>query len=301
MAVSSGGLTRRMLLAGGAGFTALAATSLVSRAAMASAPRQPQPRLWPDRGFFGAWLGHATVLLKIDGFTIITDPMFSSVAGVHLGPFSFGIRRSIAPALAPQDLPRPDLILISHVHMDHLDIPSMRALEDKRTQVVMASDTSDLVRGRRYGLVRELRWGGVTMVGPVRIRAFEVKHWGARVRTDTYRGYNGYILECGRYRVLFGGDTAMSDSFATVRRTKPFDVALMPIGCYNPWRANHCTPEEALAMANAAGAERIVPIHHLTFDLSNEPWEEPLDRLLTATGRAEDRVIVRRVGDEFRC
>jgi L-ascorbate metabolism protein UlaG (beta-lactamase superfamily) len=268
---------------------------------MAAAPVRPQPQLWPDRGLHGAWLGHATVLLKIDGFTIVTDPMFSSVAGVHLGPMSFGIRRAVAPALRLDELPRPDLILVSHAHMDHLDLPTLTALEDKHTSVVMAADTSDLVRGRRYAEVRELRWGGVTLMGPARIRAFEVKHWGARVRRDTWRGYTGYTIECGRYRVLFGGDTAITDSFATIRRARPFDVALMPIGCYNPWRANHCTPEEALAMANAAGAERIVPIHHLTFDLSNEPWEEPLDRLLTAVGKAEDRVVVRRIGDEFHC
>ena len=93
----------------------------------------------------------------------------------------------------------------------------------------------------------------------------------------------------------------MTDSFTTIRRPKPFDLALMPIGCYNPWRANHSTPEEALAMANAAGADRIVPIHHLTFDLSDEPFEEPLERLLTAAGKDADRGIVHRPGDEFHC
>jgi L-ascorbate metabolism protein UlaG (beta-lactamase superfamily) len=292
-------LSRRALIAAGAGLAGIAATGVATRGPITAAPASPQPRLWPDQGLCGAWLGHATVLLKIDGFTIITDPMFSNVAGVHLGPFSVGIRRSVAPALALRDLPQPDLILVSHAHMDHLDLPTLTALESKNTSVVMASDTSDLVRGRRYGEVRELRWGDVTLVGPVRIRAFEVKHWGARVRRDTWRGYNGYILECGRYRVLFGGDTAMTDSFATIRRARPFDIALMPIGCYNPWRANHCTPEEALAMIDAAGADRIVPIHHLTFDLSNEPFEEPLERLLTALGNAQDRVIARRIGDEF--
>ena len=87
----------------------------------------PDPKAWPDAGLHGAWLGHSTTLLKIDGFTILTDPVFSDRAGIGLGPVTLGIKRLVAPPLQMPELPKPDLILISHAHMDHFDIPSLRA------------------------------------------------------------------------------------------------------------------------------------------------------------------------------
>ena len=83
-------------------------------------------------------------------------------------------------------------------------------------------------------------------------RAIEVKHWGARVRNDTYRGYNGYLIEAGNYKVLFSGDTAFTTHFQEIRTAKPIDLAIMPIGAYNPWIANHCNPEQAIQLADWA-------------------------------------------------
>jgi L-ascorbate metabolism protein UlaG (beta-lactamase superfamily) len=133
----------------------------------------------------------------------------------------------------------------------------------------------------------------------VNVRALQVKHWGARTRTDVHRGYNGYLIEAGRYRIIFGGDTAYTDLFRQVRTSKAVDLAIMPIGAYNPWIHAHCNPEQALAMANHAGAEFVLPVHHRTFQLSNEPYEEPIERLLLASGSAEERIAVREIGEEF--
>src|SRR3984893_14529965 len=174
---------------------------------------QPNPRLWPDRGLHAAWLGHSTVLMEVDGMTILTDPVFSTRVGLNLGPMTLGLKRLTAPALSIRQVPRPDLILLSHAHMDHLDIPSLRDLEDKRTSVITAAKTSDLFHVKHYGQVRELGWGERTRAGAAEVRAFEVNHWGARMRTDTYRGYNGYLIEVGRYRILFAGDTAITNAF----------------------------------------------------------------------------------------
>src|ERR1044071_947175 len=173
----------------------------------ARAPVRPNPRLWQDRGLHAAWLGHSTVLLRIDGFTILTDPGFSSRIGLNFGPLTLGVKRLVEPALGLRDLPRIDLVLLSHAHFDHFDLPSLRRLENRATTVVPAAHTADLLRCRRYRAVRELGWGDAAQVGPVEIRAFPVKHWGARMRRDTYRGYNGYTIRAGRYSVLFGGDT----------------------------------------------------------------------------------------------
>jgi L-ascorbate metabolism protein UlaG (beta-lactamase superfamily) len=262
-------------------------------------PHVPDPANWPDKGLWGAWVGHSTVLMKIDGFTIVTDPVFSTHAGFHLGPLSLGIKRLVAPALPVDKLPRVDLILLSHAHMDHFDVPSLRRLESRRTRVAMAPETSDLFRPDRYGAVRELRWGEEWQAGEARVKAVEVNHWGARYRTDTYRGYNGYSIEVGRHRVLFAGDTANTESFRQLRDRRGFDFVIMPIGAYNPWIRYHCNPEQAWRMGNDAGAERFVPIHHQTFALGREPRTEPLERFLSAAGGGDGRVAVRAIGAQF--
>src|SRR6202040_336568 len=96
------------------------------------------------------------------------------------------------------------------------------------------------------------------------------KTLGARKRRDTYRGYNGYVLERNNRRIIFSGDTARSDSFAELRAFGPIDLAIMPIGAYNPWIHSHCTPEQAVQMADEAGAHFILSVHHQTFRFSAE-------------------------------
>ncbi|HVX67297.1 MAG: MBL fold metallo-hydrolase [Acidobacteriota bacterium] len=271
-----------------------------SRRPILEPPATPHPRRWPDRGLFAAWLGHSTVLIKVDGFTILTDPVFSERAGIDLGLITLGVKRLVAPALRPPELPQIDLVLLSHAHMDHTDLPSLRALESRRTAVVSASRNSDLLRVPRWKSARELAWGQTTRIGPASIKAFEVNHWGARMRTDHYRGYNGYTIEAGRYRILFAGDTAETTTFREMRTSHPVHLAIMPIGAYDPWIRRHCNPEQALQMANDAGAEYVLPVHHQTFPLGREPFYEPIERLQAAAGRDTRRISLKRIGEEFR-
>ncbi|PWU10107.1 MAG: hypothetical protein C5B51_04840 [Terriglobia bacterium] len=264
------------------------------------APLRPNPKAWPDQGLHAAWIGHSTVLLKIDGVTILTDPVFSRRVGIRLGPVTLGIKRLVEPAVAIHALPRIDLILLSHAHMDHFDIRSLRRLENRSAAVITASRTSDLLRVRRYGRVQELGWNETATVGPLTIRAFRVNHWGARMRTDTHRGYNGYTIEAGRHRVLFGGDTALTDAFRGLKKRHSYDLAIMPVGAYDPWIHYHCTPEQAWRMAQDAGSEFFLPVHHQTLLLSREPYLEPIERVYGAAGPHPGRVAVRQIGQEFR-
>ena len=265
------------------------------------AANAPRIAAWPSKGLHAAWIGHSTVVIGIDGFLMVTDPVFSARIGIKLGPVTIGLKRLVEPAVKLSNLPAPDLILLSHAHMDHFDLPSLRRLEGRGTTVVTAKNTSDLLRVNRYAVVKELGWNEVTRVGPASIRAFEVRHWGARMRNDMHRGYNGYVIEIGRHRVVFGGDTAFTDSFSQLRSSKPVDLAIMPIGAYDPWIRAHCNPEQAMSMANDAGAEFVLPVHHRTFQLSREPKHEPMERLLQAAGAAEDRICIRDFGQEFHC
>ena len=196
-------------------------------------------------------------------------------------------------------LPPIDMILLSHAHMDHFDLPSLRRLRSPNTTVITAPFTTEFLRPQRYREVRELAWGQSHRCGPALCKAFEVNHWGARYRSDTFRGYNGYTIEVGRHRVLFAGDTAMTDAFRGLRSSRPFDLAIMPIGAYNPMVHNHCTPEQAWRMANDAGAESILPVHHQTFRLSFEPYFEPIERLQEAAGNHSSRIALRRIGEHI--
>ena len=191
-------------------------------------------------------------------------------------------------------------MLLSHAHFDHFDTPTLRRLEGRGTAVVTAARTRDLLRARRYRAVHELGWGEAVRTGPAEIRAFRVNHWGARLRRDVYRGFNGYTIQVGRHRVLFGGDTAWTPDFRELRGARPFDLALMPVGAYDPWIHYHCTPEQAWRMAEDAGCEFFLPVHHQTFALSREPYLEPIERVYRAAGHRPDRVALEAIGQEFR-
>jgi L-ascorbate metabolism protein UlaG (beta-lactamase superfamily) len=263
------------------------------------APHTPAPDRWVDNAVTLAWLGHATVLINFYGVRILTDPVFYSRIGIDLGLGSLGPLRLTACALGAEEIPEVDLVLVSHAHFDHLDTPSLATIRGMPA-AVMGPGTSDLLPRGPYSSVRELRWGTVATIrtprGDVLVRSIEVKHWGARIRRDTWRGYAGWIVEREGRRLLIGGDTAVTPRFGEHRRFGPFDAAVMPIGAYDPWINNHCTPEQAVTMADAANARLIVPVHHQSFKLSNEPFMEPITRVQEALVEERDRLALTEIG-----
>ena len=264
------------------------------------APHKPSPAGWSDNAVTLAWLGHATVLINFYGVRILTDPTLYPRIGVDLGLGSLGPLRLVQCALTARELPDIDLVLVSHAHFDHLDTPSLGAVRG-RPAAVMGPGTSDLLPRRRYSSVRELRWNQAATIttprGDLLVRAIEVKHWGARIRRDTWRGYTGWVVEREGGKLLIGGDTAHTPVFRDHRRFGPFDAAVMPIGAYNPWINNPCTPEQAVALADAAGARLIVPVHHQSFRLSSEPFMEPIERMQEALVREHDRLAMKDIGE----
>lgn len=265
-----------------------------------AAPHTPVPSAWSDNAITLAWLGHATVLINFYGMRILTDPTLFTRIGVDVGVGTLGPLRLVRCALTPDALPEIDLVLVSHAHFDHLDTPSLAAVRG-RPAAVMAASTSDLLPRRHYASVEELRWNETTRVntprGDAEVRALEVKHWGARIRRDTHRGYTGFVVEREGRRLLIGGDTAQTDAFRSHRTHGPFEAAIMPIGAYEPWVRNHCTPEQAVVMADAAGARLFVPVHHLSFKLSREPVGEPIERTQQALAQEADRLALRDLGE----
>jgi L-ascorbate metabolism protein UlaG (beta-lactamase superfamily) len=269
---------------------------------IAPAFAKPEPEKWSDAAVTLAWLGHATVLINFFGIKILTDPVLFPRVGIRLPGFTIGPKRLTAPALQFQELPKIDVIVLSHAHFDHFDLRTLRCFGESTT-VITARATSDLLKHTRFRDITELAWGEwkskTTAAGDVNISAFQVNHWGARKQRDTYRSYNGYLLERNGRRVIFTGDTAMTDSFAELRRRGEIDLAIMPIGAYNPWIRAHCTPEQAIEMANAAGARFILPVHHQTFRLSFEPLREPIERFQAALSNALEGIALREIGETF--
>lgn len=263
---------------------------------------KPQPAIWSDAQVTLAWLGHATVLINFFGIKILTDPVLFPRVGIRLLGLTIGPKRLTAPALEFHELPSVDFVLLSHAHFDHLDLRTLHCF-DQSTSVITAHATRDLLKGTRFSHVTELQWSQSkslsTAAGEIEITAFSVNHWGARTQRDTYRGYNGYLIKRSGRRIIFAGDTAMTENFTALRRHGPIDVAIMCIGAYNPWTHSHCTPEQAIEMANAAGARFIMPVHHQTFRLSLEPLHEPIERFETASSKTPERIALREIGETF--
>lgn len=251
-----------------------------------------------------AWLGHSTVLINFYGIHILTDPALGNHVGISLGLGTIGPKRYVTPALSFAELPAIDVLLLSHAHMDHMDLPTLRRFAPK-TFAVTAKRTGDLIAPNGLRNFTELAWNERTTYrgncGELQIETVEVKHWGERWPSEKPRGYNGYILRREDKAILFAGDTALTPALRQLKSKGPFEAAIMPIGAYRPWIRNHCTPEQAVEMANAAGARHIIPVHHQTFRLSEEPRNEPIERLQAALQHEPERLALRQIGETFQC
>lgn len=238
------------------------------------------------------WIGHSTFLLQVDGLNILTDPIFSDRAS----PVSFaGPKRSTPPAISIEQLPHIDIVLISHNHYDHLDKTSVKALQAKQPEnhpryfVPLGLKTWFDRRGITD--VTELDWWTSVQVGDTTLHAVPVQHWSSRSPFDRNKSlWAGYVLDSPSLRTLFVGDSGYSDDFkAIAQRLGTVDLALVPIGAYDPrWfmKSAHMNPEEAVQVVKDIGATQAVGMHWGTFSLTDEPMAEPGERAF-ATGVIE--------------
>jgi len=254
------------------------------------------PVAWPADSLTIETLGHATLLMNYFGVRVISDPTLFERIGLSFDSlFTIGLHRLTPPPLKPAQLQTIDLILITHAHMDHLDLPSLEALP-KNAVVIACAGCGDLIRPLGFADVRELKWGEHTAVKGLTVAAMGARHWGKRWPPygRTY-GYNSYVLEKDGHRMLLACDSAWTDLFAPLHENPP-EVAAFSIGAYDPWIWNHADPEEVWTMFRETGARYLVPLHWGTFRLSKEPWDEPLRRLLAAAGSQASEVVLRGIG-----
>jgi len=263
----------------------------------AQEPGRPlDPSSWPNGELTIANLGHATLLMNYFGVSVITDPTLFNRIGLAVDSlFTIGPRRLVAPPLPPSGLQSIQVILITHAHMDHLDLPSFKALPRSAT-VIACDKCGALVGPLGFKDVRELKWGESTSVDGLRVTAMGARHWGKRWPPyGTDYGFNSYVLERNGHRMLYACDSAFTDLFAALH-SDPLEVAAFSISAYNPFIWNHANPEQVWLMFEQTGAQYLVPIHWGTFKLSREPINEPLQRLIKTAGSQSDRIVLRQIG-----
>jgi N-acyl-phosphatidylethanolamine-hydrolysing phospholipase D len=251
------------------------------------------------------WIGHATMLVRMDGVTFLTDPMFSERAS----PLSFaGPKRLVAPGVPLDALPRIDFVVLSHDHYDHTDLPSIRTLAARGARFIVPLGFGPLLREAGVTQVQELDWWQATDVGSVRVHCVPAQHFSGRgVVGHDRRLWAGWVVAGPTRRFYHAGDTGYSPDFAEIgRRLGPIDLAAVPIGAYEPaamMRAVHVNPGEAVQVALDVRATRAVGMHFGTFDLTDEPLDEPPTRFQAAAaerGLAADAAWILDVGETRR-
>jgi L-ascorbate metabolism protein UlaG (beta-lactamase superfamily) len=251
------------------------------------------------------WIGHATVLVQIDGLNLITDPIWSETAS----PFPpFGPERVRAPGVRFEDLPKIDLVLISHNHYDHLDLPTLRRLWARDRPAIVTSLGNDAVLGP--GLPSIARdWGQIVMLRPgFAVTVERNHHWGSRWIVDRNRAlWSAFTVTTPAGKIFFAGDTGWGDGAwaRAAARHGPFRLAILPIGAYAPREVmapSHVDPEEAMHIFEILHPAAL-GMHWGTFQLSYEAIDAPpraIAALARAHGLAPNRFVTTEVGRTFR-
>jgi L-ascorbate metabolism protein UlaG (beta-lactamase superfamily) len=252
----------------------------------------------PPAALAVTWLGHSTALVEIDGYRVLTDPVW----GDRCSPSrTVGPERMHRPPIPLESLPALDAIVISHDHYDHLDIDTILALARSQWApfVVPLGVGAHL---REWGIpderVIELDWNEQTKIDELTLICTPARHFSGRFLNRFNTLWASWVIIGPSHRAYFGGDTGYTKSFADIGADHgPFDVTLLPVGAYNRVaRDVHMNPEEAVQAHLDVNGGLLVPIHWCTFRLAPHPWAEPIERLVAAAEAAHVAVAVPKPG-----
>jgi L-ascorbate metabolism protein UlaG (beta-lactamase superfamily) len=254
-----------------------------------------KPQLVSNGELGVTFIGHASFFVQMGGQNVVLDPNFAR--------WLFVLKRLRKPGLRVDDLPPIDLVLVTHAHFDHLHRPSLRAIVNhtrrrtgKAPTLVIPHHVFDLVSDLGFEEIIELDWWNQYRHGGLTVTHVPSRHWGARILKDSHRGYGGYVLRSEKHSVYHAGDTAYFSGFREIGQRLSPEVALLPIGAYNPeqFRNVHTSPGDATRAFLDLNSRWMVPMHYGSFRLSHEPIDEPLQLLEKEAKRAgiEDRVVV---------
>jgi len=277
-------------------------TSLVPRGG--AAPLVPFDRRAIMENPSITWIGHSTMLVRMDGVTFLTDPIFSDRAS----PVAFaGPKRHVPPGVPLDALPPIDFVVLSHDHYDHTDVASIEALAKRGARFIVPLGLGDVVEAAG-GHATELDWWDETTVGSVRVHCVPAQHFcGRSIADGNRRLWAGWVIEGATRRFYHAGDTGYFAGFAEIHeRLGRIDLAAIPIGAYDPpsiMRSVHINPEEAIRAAVDLDAGHVIGMHFGTFDLTDEPLDEPPRRFhaaATTLGLGAERAWTLNVGETRR-
>ncbi|MFI5958434.1 MBL fold metallo-hydrolase [Cryptosporangium sp. NPDC051539] len=249
-------------------------------------------------GLRATWLGHATVLLEIEGRRVLFDPVWSE----RCSPSSLAGPRRLHPV--PVDLgalPLVDAVVISHDHYDHLDETSIRTLarlQDAPFLVPLGVGAHLERWGVPASRIVELDWDETATIAGLGFTATAARHFSGRLRSDNATLWASWVVAGADRKVFYTGDSGYFEGYTTIGAAHgPFDLTLIQIGAYAPyWPDIHMTPEEGVAAHVAVNGGLLVPVHWGTFNLALHDWSEPVERLLTEAAECGVRVAVPRPG-----
>ena len=252
------------------------------------------------------WLGHAAFLIRSAGKVVLTDPFLGETAGPAILGRHFGPRRHVPPAIAAPDLPPIDILLLSHNHYDHLDVPTLKTLAaNPATQVLVPLGLGRMMQKLGFARVQELDWWDERSFGGLDIRFLPAVHFSGRGPFDRKKTlWGSFGLYADDARIWFSGDSATGEVFKEIgQKAGPFDLGLVGIGAYEPrhiMQASHATPEEAVGMLRAIRARRGIGMHWGTIKLTTEdPFEAPARFKAAARdqGYGEDNALILKIGE----
>lgn len=223
------------------------------------------------------FIGHSTFLINLNKTKILTDPIFSNRIKI--------IKRINPPGFKISELPKIDLILISHGHYDHFDIPSLKNFP-RYIPIIVPKGIILILKRLGFENVNVMEPWQEIFIGKTKITAVPAKHFKGRSPIHPFIKYQGYVIE-NKKTVYFSGDTGFFESFKEIGNKFKIDIVILPIGAYKPdsFRENHMSPEDALDAFKILKAKKLIPCHWGAFKLSDEPIDEPPKRLLTFAKR----------------
>jgi L-ascorbate metabolism protein UlaG (beta-lactamase superfamily) len=244
------------------------------------------PRIKPGQ-ICVTWIGHASFLIQTHEVNLLVDPIWSKWLKV--------IKRLKKPGFEIHHLPEIDFVLVTHAHFDHLDRRTLRKVAAGQP-IVVPIGVGNLVHDLGFQIVHELDYWQSLQLGPINVSLTPCYHWGARFLADLHRGFGGFAIKLEGRTIFHCGDSAFFPGFREIGEHYDIDIALLPIGAYDPptGREVHMNPEEAVRTFIELRAKILVPMHYGTFRLGYEPLHEPLERLVKSAREhgIENKVLV---------
>lgn len=265
-------------------------------------PLPPESLVTPPKpGLRSVWIGHAGVLLEMDGLRLMVDPVFSE----RVSPVAFaGPKRFHPTPISLQELPHIDAVMISHDHYDHLDMLTIQHLSANGTRFFVPLGVGAHLKewGVPEGQISDMHWWDSKEVGELTITSTPSRHYSGRDLFDYKETFwSSWSIVGPEHRVYYSGDTGFSDHFRQIgERSGPFDLNIIKVGAYgpgDPWLDIHMTPEEAVDAHIALGGKRMLPVHWATFNLAYHDWDEPIKRTLKSAAEKNVKVVTPRVGE----